>query len=214
MADISPLEAGRAVVQAVKQKLDALVADLARLQKAEAMGKSLHGLASGTPSATQVADGNPSKSVKLTKTVFQIMKKGETFIDLKHSADPKKRDKDVGFEGKVPSDRKEKEVSADGSGGDIKKAVVDPSAPPKPIASAVAGMKTAVADMKAKVTKAGPDMGAKPPTGTAQPPKAPSAAPKGAAAGQPPAAPKAPGASAMTVKKEVGVFAHLQKKVK
>ena len=180
MDQYSPLEAGRLIIDAVKRKLDAVVAEVERLKKAEAEGKaalakSLHGLAPTTPSNAQVSDGNADK--RLTKSVFQILKKGETFIDLKHSADPEKRDKDIGFEGKVPSDRKEKEVSTDG-GGDIK--------------------------------KAGPDMGAKPPA-TTQPPKPAAAAPQGAAAGVPPKAPKAPGASAMTVKKEVGVFAHLAK---
>lgn len=182
MDQISPLEVGQAIIDAVKRKLDAVAADVDRLKKAEIEGqaqlaKSLHGLAPTTPSNAQVADGNPAKS-KLTKSVFQILKKGETFIDTKHSADPKKRFKDVGFEGVVPGDKKEKEVSAEGSGGDIK--------------------------------KAGPDMGAKPPAAH-QPPKPAAPAPMGAAAGAPPKAPKAPGASAMTVKKEVGVFAHLAK---
>lgn len=188
MTDVTPLEAGKAVVEAVKRRLEALTADLARLQKAENIGKSLHGLASGTPSNAQVADGDAAKTKPvLTKSVFQILGKGETFIDLKHSADPKKRDKDIGFEGVMPSDRKEKEISASACGGEV-------SAEPK------------------KVKKAGADMGAKPPT-SQKPPQSPSPAPQGAAAGEAPKPPKAPGAQ-MTVKKEVGVFARLAKKVR
>jgi len=199
MTDIAPLEAGRAVLDAVKRKLDNVVADLARLQKAETVGKSLNGLPSSTPSNAAVADGNPDKSKpKMTKTVFRILSKGETFIDLKHSADPKKRDKDIGFEGKVPSDRAEKSVSASGSGSEISKTKAPKSK---------AAEKTNDA---AALGKAGPDMGAKPPTAT-KPATPPMAAPKGAAAGTTPAAPKAPGA---TMKKEVGVFARLAKKVK
>lgn len=184
MDQISPLEAGRQIVDAVKRKLDDVAADIERLKKAEIEGqaqlaKSLHGLAPTTPSNAQVRDGNPDK--RLTKSVFQILKKGETFIDTKHSADPKKRFKDVGFEGVVPGDKKEKEVSADGSGGEI-------------------------------VKKAGADMGAgAPPSAGVKPPKPAAAPAAGAAAGAPPKAPKAPGAPAMTVKKEVGVFAHLAK---
>jgi hypothetical protein len=181
MGDISPLEAGKAVVDAIRKKLDTLTADLTRLKKAEEMGKSLHGLASGTPSNAQVADGDAAKTPKLSKTVFQLMKKGETFIDVKNSADPKKRFKDVGFAGVVPGDKPEKKVSAEGSGGEI-------------------------------VKKAGEDMSAAKPA-SQKPPMPAMPAPKGAAGGQAPKAPKAPGAQ-MTVKKEVGVFAKLTKKVK
>lgn len=192
---LTPREAAQRILDAARQKMES---EVARLIKTEELGKSLFGLASSTPSARSMADGQqvhqqaPSKSVfKLLQTkqaTAPVVAKAETFIDLKSPSTPGgDRYKEIGKPaGNLPGDRKEKEVSASGSGGEMKKAGADMGKPPE---------------------------AAKPPVAAAPKP----AGVPGAKAGQAPTVPTPPAAPGMkgnTMKSEKGVFARLSKKVK
>lgn len=154
--DFTPLEVAKAVAETIQKKLDEVQAGLARLQKAEAVGKSLFGMPSATPSGKQIKDGDAAQSKSIKRTVFQVLGKGEEFLDRRHLGDQKKRYKEIGYEGTMPSDRKEKEVSAEGSGGDVKKAGADMAAKPpkgvKPPSPSVAPTKGAAGGDKLQKT--------------------------------------------------------------
>lgn len=172
-SEYTPREAGALLVQAIAKKLEAVSADLARLQKAEAEG---------------MAALQPKPVRKMEKTVFQVLSKAETFISNTDPADPEKRDVTKGKPGPtLPHDRKEKSVSAPGSGGKMEKADADPAKPTAP------------------VKPPAPKLGA-----PAKPAGVPAA--KVGAAPSIPKPPKAPGAAGMTAKSEPGVFAKLKMK--
>lgn len=172
MSDVSARDAGVAIVQAIKAKVEAMSADLARLQKAEAEGMPL-----------------VLKKSEARKSVFQVLRKAETFISNDHPAEPGKRDVTKGKPGpNLPEDRKEKSVSAPGNGGDMKKAALDPAAAAaKPAAPAMPKPAAALKPAGIPGAKAG-------------------------AAPSIPKPPKAPGSAGMTAKSEVGVFAKLKMK--
>ncbi len=116
-AEFSPQEAAQAIGAAIRKQIKEYEGELVKMRQreAEALSKSLYGMPSGAPPAG-----------KLGKTVFECMKpadtkKAETFIDVKNSNDPAKRDVTVGGKGSVlPGDKKSKKVSAEGSGGETK----------------------------------------------------------------------------------------------
>jgi hypothetical protein len=181
MSEYSPLQARDAVLKALANKVKSLSADLARLAKAEAEG------------FTMEARAKDLKKSEVHKTVFQVLSKAETFISNAHPAEPGKRDVTKGKPGpNLPEDRKEKSVSASGSGGQLTKAAGDPASP------------TAKPAMPTKPPA--PKMGA-----TMKPAGVPGA--KVGAAPSIPTPPKAPGAAGMVKKNEpVGVFAKLKLK--
>lgn len=184
----TPQEAAKAVLDAARQKLET---ELARLQKTEEVGKSLFGLASQTPSNAAVADGDavhrPSKGV-FKALAKRRMEKAETFINLKSPSTPGgARYTEIGKpDGNLPGDKPTKEISADGSGGEMKKAMPDAGKPPQP-------------------PKA-PQMAAPKPAGV------PGAGKPATTAPSVPKPPAAPGAKGTTMKAEMckGVFGHLK----
>lgn len=191
--DFTPLEVAKAVAETIQKKLDEVQAGLARLQKAEAVGKSLFGMPPATPSDKQAKDGNAAQTKPMKRTVFQVLGKGEEFLDRKHLGDPVKRYKEIGYEGKAPSDRKEKEISAEGSGGDV--------------------VKKAGENMAAK-----PPKGVKPPSPTVAPAKGSAGAdklqktPATVPSGKPSPGGLEGGGEPMQMNEPKGVFAKLAKK--
>lgn len=191
---LTPREAAQRILDAARQKMES---EVARLIKTEELGKSLFGLPTATPSARSMADGQqvhqqaPSKSVfKLlaTKQAVAPVQKAETYINTESESVPGgARYKEVGKPaGNLPGDRKEKEVSAPGSGGEMKKAGMDMGKPPEAAKAPVAP--------------------------TAKPAGVPGA--KAGQAPTVPTPPAAPGMKGNTMKSEKGVFARLSKKVK
>lgn len=191
----TPEEAAKAVLDAARKKLEG---ELNKLQKAEEVGKSLFGLPTQTPSHKAVADGDavhrPSKGVfdALKKRRAEVQK-AETFINTKSPSTPGgARYVEIGKpEGNLPGDKPTKEVSADGSGGEMKKAAPDAGKPPEP----------PKADAMTAPKPAGVPGAGKPATQAPGVPKPPAA----------------PGAKGTTMKNETcakGVFARLKKKVK
>ncbi len=187
----TPLEAAQMVTDAARKKLET---ELARLQKTEDLGKSLFGLPAQTPSAKAMADGEavhqPSKGVFKALAERRRVQKAETFINLHSESEPGgKRYTEVGKpEGNLPGDKPTKEVSAKGSGGEMKKAMPDAGKPPAPPAApAVAAPKPAGIPGAGKPATTAPGV---------------------------PKPPAAPGAKGSTMKNETcakGVFARLKK---
>lgn len=75
--EYTPREATAIVLAAARKRLEA---GLAELQKAEAVGKSVHGLPTTTPSTKAISDGDPNGKPKQGRTVFKMLaaKKAES----------------------------------------------------------------------------------------------------------------------------------------
>jgi hypothetical protein len=108
--ELSPVEAAQLLAKGVVSQIDkhlaALRDGLSKMQAREAEGAAL---------------------AKKSRSVFDLVK-SETLIDNRFRNDPVKRYKEVGAKGVGPLDKPQKEISTDGSGGDIKKTAM-PSVP-------------------------------------------------------------------------------------
>ncbi len=209
MTDKNPAGGATTLVE-FQKRVAAWDARLQELIKAEAdsqIQKGLYGMPSETTSNHLGADGNPvrqqtpPRSVfqlldkKIAKSevrtsVFQILKKAETFINLKDPSnpDPEKSTTTLGKPANnLPGDRKPKKIEAEGAGGDMKKDEMNPTAgavkPPKPSIGAAPKVAGIPSD------KAG---------------DAPTI----------PTPPAAPGMSGKTIKSEAGIFGKLKKSKK
>jgi hypothetical protein len=205
--EISAREAGLAIIAAAQAKIEKFAEELNRLQKMEetvALGKSIGGLPSSTPSSKAVADGDMTAQHAPTRTVFKILalkkaekaQKAETFLDNDNLSDHDKRFVEKGKpKGNLPpqlegnwagknDSKPEAEKEAPGSGG-LKKDEAVPSAkpaqPPKP-----------------------------PTAGAVKPAGVPAA--KAGTAPSVPKPPSAPGSTGSTMKSEVGIFKKLKLK--
>ncbi len=209
----TPLDAGRKALGDLKERANKWQNMIDKVIKTEAgVSKSIDGLPSSTPSDLLGADGDPvsqqvpqvSKSVfkmlderikksevmTMNKTVFRVLEKSETFINLKDPAntDTKKSYKTVGKpDDNLPGDYEPKKIEAEGSGGEMKK--------------------------DEEPASASPTAPAKPPNQTPSTALKPHGVP-GDKVGDAPSIPKppaAPGHKGTTMKSESGVFAKLKK---
>ena len=230
MTDISARDAGIAVVKAIANKLEAMKADLARLQKAEAEGmplvlkksevrKSVFQVLSKSVSDTKPASDYFKKlDVKKQAKAAQkgplmpeaskadaskpLVKPGESFVNFGKPA--KKAETFISND--HPADPEKRDVTKGKPGptlpGERKEKVV-----PQP--GSGGEMKKADGDPTAK-----PAMPAKPPVAKTGAMPKPAGIPgaKVGAAPSIPKPPKAPGSAGMTAKSEVGVFAKLKMK--
>ena len=215
---LTPREAAQRVLDAARQKMES---EMARLMKAEEVGKSLFGLPTVTPSQRAMADGQQVHQQVPSKSVFRLLaqrvQKAETFINLEHPSEP---GSDGGKKGRQASGRYTEQGKPAGNlpGDRVEKRVregleVSADNPPK----SKTGEKTGGATME----KAGEDPGKQPTMQTMTVPKPqtgaalkPAGVP-GEKAGQAPSVPKppaAPGMKGQTMKTEKGVFARLSKK--
>ena len=204
--EISPQEAGMAILQATQAKIQKFAQELNRLKRAEVDGRTK--LAknevslpnSATPSEAAIKDGNPVKQHAPTRTVFKLleerMKKAETFISNDKSAEHDTRlvNKGKPKDNLPPSlagnwsgkndEKPEAEVKAPGSGG-LKKDEIQPGAKPPAPPKGPTGDAIKPAGIPAAKTGSAPTV-----------PKPPSAA----------------GSVGSTMKSEVGIFKKLKLK--
>lgn len=211
----TPREAAALVLAVARKRLEA---GIASLQKAEELGKTVHGLPTMTPSAKAVSDGDGTAQPKHGRTVFKMLAARKAAVQKGEASQCKCGEKScAACCGDKAVKKSEVMISTENGADTIKRyvekgkqGVVPGDKKSKEVSAEGSGGSLEKADDNlASPTPAKPP---KPEKGAALKP----AGVPGAAAGKAPSIPKppaAPGAKGMTMKNEkCGVFARLEKK--